>query len=86
MEFSDTSNRTFYFAYKKTPWEGCSYSVETGDNGLPVVYANNEGNEEPVTGVTVTEEKPCGEYTVYKLILEDSFEMFDGRVGIKLYE
>lgn len=86
-EYSDNSDREFYFAFKKQPYDNVTVTLVTDEAGKPKVTRlewNEETKEDieiPVNGVEVTPAGASNDYTVYKVKLTEAFA-YEG--GIRL--
>lgn len=81
-EYSDNSNREFYFAFKEQPYDDVTVTLVT-ENGKPKV-TRFEGDDEEVevSGVDVAPVRTWGEYTVYKVTLTDAFA-YEGHIRLQ---
>lgn len=69
MTFSESNNRTFYFAYKEKPGDDVTLEIAM-DGNVPVLETN--GNADQVSFKKISN---SGEYTVYQITLGEKFEI-----------
>ena len=69
MTFSESSNRTFYFAYKEKLGDDITLEIVKDEN-RPMLETNGNSDQ-----VNFTEISKSGEYTVYQITLGENFEI-----------